>query len=110
MVRVSQNIQVGHRVLSEYACYGWTYVSLTALLMEARLFQRGAIPLPASRFVCEHLHQNLFRACTSRIHAQVPVITTGQLAKSPAASRDSVTRSGRSTSGSGHQREPLVSC
>jgi hypothetical protein len=41
----------------------------------------GSIPLPASRFLCEHLHQNLFRACISRIHAQVPVITTGQLAK-----------------------------
>jgi len=37
--------------------------------------------LPASRFFCEHLHQNFFRACISRIHAQVPVITTGELAK-----------------------------
>jgi len=37
--------------------------------------------LSASRFLCEHLHQNLFRACISRIHAQVPVVTTGQLAK-----------------------------
>jgi len=37
--------------------------------------------LPASRFLCEHLLQNLFRACISRIHAQVPVVTTGQLAK-----------------------------
>jgi hypothetical protein len=54
---------------------------LTALLTEARLFQTGSIALPASRFVCEHLHQNLFWACISRIHAQVPVVTTGQLAK-----------------------------
>src|ERR1700716_308377 len=38
--------------------------------------------MPASRFICEHLHQNVFFwACISRIHAQVPVITTGQLAK-----------------------------
>jgi len=38
--------------------------------------------LPASRFVCEHLHQKVFFwACISRIHAQVPVVTTGQLAK-----------------------------
>jgi hypothetical protein len=51
---------------------------LTALLTELRLFQTGSIPLPASRFLCEHLHQNLFRACISRIHAQVPVVTTGQ--------------------------------
>jgi hypothetical protein len=38
--------------------------------------------MPASRFLCEHLHQNIFFwACISRIHAQVPVVTTGQLAK-----------------------------
>jgi hypothetical protein len=38
--------------------------------------------MPASRFLCEHLRQNdVIWACTSRIHAQVPVITTGQLAK-----------------------------
>jgi hypothetical protein len=38
--------------------------------------------MPASRFVCEHLHQDVFFwACISRIHAQVPVTTTGQLAK-----------------------------
>jgi hypothetical protein len=49
--------------------------------MEPRLFQTGSIPLPASRFLCEHLNQNFFWACISRIHAQVPVITTGQLAK-----------------------------
>jgi len=35
--------------------------------------------MPASRFLCEHLLENFFRACTSRIHAQVPVITTGKL-------------------------------
>jgi hypothetical protein len=36
--------------------------------------------VPASRFLCEHLHQKLvFWACTSRIHAQVPVVTTGKL-------------------------------
>ena len=33
--------------------------------------------LPASRFLREHLHQNLFRAWNSRVHAQVPVVTTG---------------------------------
>jgi hypothetical protein len=56
--------------------------NLTALLTEPRLFQTGSIPLPASRFICEHLHQNVFFwACTSRIHAQVPVITTGKLAE-----------------------------
>jgi hypothetical protein len=55
--------------------------SLTALLTEPRLFQTGSIALPASRFLCEHLLQNLFWACISRIHAQVPVITTGQLTK-----------------------------
>jgi hypothetical protein len=55
---------------------------LTAQLTERRLFQTGSIPLPASRFICEHLHQKIFFwACISRIHAQVPVITTGQLAK-----------------------------
>ena len=54
---------------------------MTALLTEACLFHTGSIPSPASRFLCEHLLQNLFRACTSRIHAQVPVVTTGQLAK-----------------------------
>src|SRR5438445_13121393 len=54
---------------------------LTALLSESRLFHTGSIPMPASRFLCEHLHQNLvFWACISRIHAQVPVITTGKLA------------------------------
>src|SRR5205823_995235 len=53
---------------------------LTALLSEARLFHTGSIPMPASRFLCEHLRQNLFFwACISRIHAQDPVITTGQL-------------------------------
>src|ERR1700687_6033036 len=55
---------------------------LTALLTEPRLFQTGSVPMPASRFVCEHLHQKVFFwACISRIHAQVPVITTGQLAE-----------------------------
>jgi hypothetical protein len=52
--------------------------------MQCRLFQTGSIASPASRelhFVamCEHLPQNFFRGCTSRIHAQVPVITTGKL-------------------------------
>src|SRR5882724_36298 len=56
--------------------------ALTAMLTEPRLFQTGSIPMPASRFLCEHLHQNVFFwACISRIHAQVPVVTTGQLAK-----------------------------
>src|SRR6267143_3246398 len=54
---------------------------LTALLTEPRLFRISSIPLPASRFLCEHLPQKLFRACISRIHAQVPVVTTGELAK-----------------------------
>src|SRR5271154_4946186 len=53
---------------------------LTAVL--AHLFQTGSIALPASRFLCEHLHQNLFWACISRIHAQVPVVTTGKLTES----------------------------
>src|SRR5437660_7649023 len=36
--------------------------------------------MPASRFLCEHLDQNVFFwTCISRIHAQDPVITTGQL-------------------------------
>jgi hypothetical protein len=52
---------------------------LTALLSEPRLFQTGTIPMPASRFACEHLPENFLGACTSRIHAQVPVITTGKL-------------------------------
>src|SRR2546429_3355301 len=44
---------------------------LTALLSVSRLFHTGSIPMPASRFLCEHLHQNLFFwACISRIHAQ----------------------------------------
>jgi O-6-methylguanine DNA methyltransferase len=44
--------------------------ALTALLTEPRLLQTGSIPLPASRFLCEHLHQNVFFwACISRIHA-----------------------------------------
>jgi len=38
--------------------------------------------LPASRFLCEHLRQSSFLwACTSRIHAQVLVVTTSKLAK-----------------------------
>ena len=53
---------------------------MTALLPESRRFQTGSIAVPASRFLCEHLHQKLlFWACISRIHAQVPVITTGKL-------------------------------
>jgi hypothetical protein len=59
-----------------------TSTDLTATLMQARLFQTGSIALPASRFFCEHLHQNLFWACISRIHAQVPVATTGKLTES----------------------------
>jgi len=54
-------------------------IFLTALLSKPRLFQTGAIPMPASRFACEHLPENFLRACTSRIHAQVPVVTTGKL-------------------------------
>jgi len=50
---------------------------LTALLPQSRWFQTGSIVVPASRFLCEHLHQKL--ACISRIHAQVPVVTTGKL-------------------------------
>ena len=53
---------------------------LTALLPKSRRFQTGSIAVPASRFLCEHLHQNIFLwACISRIHAQVPVVTTGEL-------------------------------
>src|SRR6516164_8828226 len=53
---------------------------LTALLPQSRRFQTGLIVVSASRFICEHLHQNvLFWACISRIHAQVPVVTTGKL-------------------------------
>jgi hypothetical protein len=38
--------------------------------------------VPTSRFLCEHLRQiDFIWACTSRIHAQVPVITTGKLTK-----------------------------
>ena len=47
--------------------------------MQTHLFQTGSIALPASRFFCEHLHQNLFWACISRIHAQVPLVTSGKL-------------------------------
>jgi hypothetical protein len=54
---------------------------LTALLTESRLFQTGSIPLTASRFLCEHPLRNFFLACISRIYAQFPVITTGQLTK-----------------------------
>jgi hypothetical protein len=50
--------------------------------MQTRLFQTGSIALPASRFLCEHLHQNLFWACISRIHAQVPLVTSGKLTES----------------------------
>src|SRR5579863_50536 len=58
--------------------------SLTAPLMQIRLFQTGSVALPASRephsvAFCEHLHQNLFWACISRIHAQVPLVTSGKL-------------------------------
>jgi primosomal replication protein N len=49
--------------------------------MQIRLLHTGSIALPASRFICEHLRQNLFWACISRIHAQVPIITTGKLTK-----------------------------
>jgi hypothetical protein len=53
---------------------------LTALLPQSPRFQSGWIAVPASRFLCEHLHQNVFFwACISRISAQVPVITTGKL-------------------------------
>src|SRR5579859_1506920 len=55
---------------------------LTALPTQSRLFKTVSIALPASRFLREHLRQiDLIWACTSRIHAQVPIITTGQLAK-----------------------------
>jgi hypothetical protein len=47
--------------------------------MPSRLFHKGSIALPASRFICEHLPQNLFWGCLSRIRAQVPVVTTGKL-------------------------------
>jgi hypothetical protein len=57
-------------------------MSLTAPLMPSCLFQTGSIELPASRFLCEHLHQNLFWACISRIHAQVPLVTSGKLTES----------------------------
>jgi hypothetical protein len=50
--------------------------------MQPRLFKTGSMALPASRFLCEHLHQNLFWACISRIHAQVPLITSGKLTES----------------------------
>src|ERR1700676_2262290 len=50
--------------------------------MQSCLFQTGSIALPASRFICEHLHQNLFWACISRIHAQVPLVTSGKLTES----------------------------
>ena len=35
--------------------------------------------MPVSRFLCEHLPDELeiIEACISRIHAQVPVVTTG---------------------------------
>jgi multidrug resistance protein, MATE family len=57
-------------------------VVLTALLSASCLFQTDMMPMPASRFLCEHLLRKvLFWACTSRIHAQVPAITAGQLAK-----------------------------
>src|ERR1700722_10950854 len=53
----------------------WQSVAvLTATLMQSCLFQTGSIASPASRFICEHLHQNLFWACISRIHAQVPLV------------------------------------
>jgi hypothetical protein len=60
---------------------------LTAPLMQSFLFQTGSIALPASRelhfvAICEHLHQNLFWACISRIHAQVPLVTSGKLTES----------------------------
>src|SRR5579872_2912253 len=37
--------------------------------------------MPVSRFLCEHLLDDvkIIEACTSRIHAQVPVVTTGNL-------------------------------
>ena len=55
---------------------------LTAQLYQSRPLDTGSIALPASRFLCEHLRQNDFIwACTSRIHAQVPVVTTGKLTK-----------------------------
>jgi len=50
--------------------------------MQTCLFQTGSIALPASRFLCEHLHQSLFWACISRIHAQVPLVTSGKLTES----------------------------
>ena len=62
--------------------------SLTALLTETRLFQTGSIPLPASRelhFValCEHLHQNLFWACS--VHQSRRELTALLLAQVPQA-------------------------
>jgi hypothetical protein len=35
---------------------------LTALPLQSRLFLTGAIEMPASRFLCEHLLQNFFWA------------------------------------------------
>jgi hypothetical protein len=53
---------------------------LTALLPQSCRVQTGSIAVPASRFLCEHLRQNvLFWACISRIHAQVLVVTTSKL-------------------------------
>jgi hypothetical protein len=62
-------------------------IFLTAPLMQSYPFLTGSIVMPASRelhFValCEHLHQNLFWACISRIQAQVPLATSGKLTES----------------------------
>lgn len=69
---------------------------MTTLLSLARLFPTGSLAVPASRFPCEHLPDELeiIEACTSRIHAQVPVVTTGYLLQS-------IVRDGHRTPGAG---------
>jgi hypothetical protein len=49
--------------------------------LRVRLFHTGSLTMPVSRFLCEHLldEVTIIEACTSRIHAQVPVATTGNL-------------------------------
>jgi hypothetical protein len=69
---------------------------LTTLLSLARLFPTGSLAVPAWRFLCEHLPDELelIEACTSRIHAQDPVVTAGYLSQS-------LVRDGHRTAGAG---------
>jgi hypothetical protein len=61
-------------------------IILTTLRQQTRLFLTGSLAAPASRFLCEHLLDELMviEACIFRIPAQVPGRHDRQSLSSPA--------------------------